>query len=48
MDDAPTRKVAAQKIDEMASKLTQKKPEPPAEKEVSYDLEDILREFADL
>ena len=48
VDDAPTRKVAAQKIDEMASKLTQKKPEPPAEKEVSYDLEDILREFADL
>ena len=54
VDDAPTRKVAAQKIEEMAAKLAPKKsepaskPEPPVEEEVSYDLEDILREFADL
>ena len=54
VDDAPTRKVAAQKIEEMAAKLAPKKPEPaakpepPKEEEVSYDLEDILREFADL
>ena len=60
VDDAPTRKVAAQKIEEMAAKLAPKKPEPaarpepavkpepPKEEAVSYDLEDILREFADL
>lgn len=58
VDDAPTRKVAAQKIEEMAAKLAPKKPESApkpaapepkrAEEPVSYDLEDILREFADL
>lgn len=52
VDDAPTRKVAAQKIEEMAAKLAPKKPEPaPApevEEPVSYDLEDILNEFRDL
>ena len=57
VDDAPTRKVPAQKIEEMAAKLAPKQPEPapapkqpepaPAE-EVSYDLEDILAEFRDL
>ena len=65
VDSAPTRKVAAKKIEEMAAKLApkkpaaetasapakEKKPATPAEPEeepVSYDLEDILREFADL
>ena len=72
VDSAPTIKVAAQKIEALASKLAAAKPaksaepakpakpaEPvkpakpaeapkPAEEPVSYDLEDILREFADL
>ena len=60
VDNAPTIKVAAQKIEEMAAKLAPKKPAAPAkpaepkapakpvEEPVSYDLEDILREFADL
>ena len=54
VDNAPTRKVAAQKIEEMAAKLAPKKPEPKpapapvAEETVSYDLEDILNEFRDL
>ena len=57
VDDAPTRKVAAQKIDEMAAKLAPKQPEPvpvpkqpepPVEEPESYDLEDILAEFRDI
>ena len=57
-DDAPTVRVASKKIEEMAARIAPKKPaapapkpvvpEPSEEKEVSYDLEDILAEFRDL